>query len=367
MPQNKPDIADLLADESFINYCKKSSHEDIVRWENYIKENPGHRDQIAAAQDQFLILFNALAFQDLAEQTERLKNRLALKTVAPVISIQEHNNAGEMNKKFSFRRIATIVAVSLVTVFLAMWFFKVQKTSVNRSYTAAYGERKNVQLPDGSMVNLNAGSKIEIAGSFGVSDRNVKLEGEAFFDVRHNKSLPFVVQTRAINVKALGTAFDVKAYDDENITEASLIRGMVEVTLKENSNRTLILRPNEKIVWKLPGAAAANEKNSVIAVDVAATNDHVPVTVTTNGEIKEIAWKENRLVFENDLLSDIATQLARWYGVTIKFNDDSIRNYRYTAVFEKEDLRTVLGLLKESREFDFIMENTHNKTILLSK
>ena len=89
-------------------------------------------------------------------------------------------------------------------------------------------------------------SKIE---SFGVFNRDVYLEGEAFFDVKHNAKLPFIVRTPAMDVKALGTAFDVKAYLNEKTTETSLIRGLLEVTLKEGSTRTMLLYPNQKIKY----------------------------------------------------------------------------------------------------------------------
>ena len=173
-----------------------------------------------------------------------------------------------------------------------------------------------------------------------------------------------------MDVKALGTAFNVKAYLNEKNTETSLIRGLVEVTLKEGNNRVMLLYPNQKIEWKHPFAKIDNT-NSTITQKGAALNmtDSLmkKLAVTENGDIKEIAWKENKLIFEDELLADIAVLLERWYGVKIEFEDDTIRNYRFTGIFEKEDLTTVLDFLKESRHFNYQIVSGQPLTINLSK
>jgi len=233
------------------------------------------------------------------------------------------------------------------------------KKESTKTFMAACGERKGFQLPDGSVVTLNGGSKIEIKESFGVSTRDIYLEGEAFFDVKHNKDLPFIVHTPAMDVKAVGTAFNVKAYPGERITETSLVRGLVEVTLNDG-NRKMLLHPNEKVQWERPGSKVSGsstaktkktDSNSDMLMEKLVTNDE--------GDVKEIAWKENKLIFDADSFEDIAVLLERWYGVKISIEDDAIRHYRYTYKLEKEDLRTVLNIFKEmeSRGFNYEFED----------
>lgn len=366
--KNNKDINDLIADESFINYCRNASEKDVAFWEKYISENPSVRPLIEQAREQFVLVFNAMAIADLDEQSQRLEERLSRKEKAPVIKLEDSKDF-KPNRTISRLKIGGIAASLLTAGLFAGWYFTAPKVKESRSYSAAYGERKNIQLPDGSVVNMNAGSRIEIDADFGTASRKVKLEGEAFFDVKHNESLPFVVQTPAMDIKALGTAFDVKAYRDETITETSLIRGLVEITLKENSNRRVLLHPNQKIVWKHPGTAKEKTDLMISAAKSIDTDSHQPekIRVTERGDIKEIAWKENKLVFEDDSFSDIAVLLQRWYGVQMNFSDEAIKNYRFTAAFEKEDLKTVLGLLKESRDFDFTIETGENVTVSISK
>jgi len=370
MKSDKLNIADLLSDESFLNYCKKSSPEDVAFWETYIKINPDRRLLVEYANEKFLQLFNALAEADRDEQETRLKNRLNLMEPASIVQFEGLEKKNSKNIFPKLLRLLVAAAILAIAVLFTVKYYNIGQKKNVKTFLAAYGERKNIQLPDGSDVTLNAGSKIEINESFGVSNREVSLEGEAFFDVKHNAKLLFIVHTPAMDVKALGTAFNVKAYLNEKITETSLIRGLLEVILKEGDTRIMLLYPNQKIKWKHPFAKAVNIKSPIVNKEDAInmTDSLVKkLVVTDNGDIKEIAWKENKLIFEDELLGDVAILLERWYGAKIEFKDETIRNYRFTGVFEKEDLNTVLDLLKESRNFNYKITPGETLTVNLSK
>jgi len=157
---------------------------------------------------------------------------------------------------------------------------------------------------------------------------------------------------------------------DEKTTETSLIRGLVEITLKENNNRTMLLYPNQKIKWEHPLAKkaagspiASNKVNGVNKPDSLVKK----LVINDDGAIKEVAWKENKLIFENDLFVDVALLLERWYGVKIEFRDDAVRNYRLTTTIEKEDIHTVLEQLKESKPFNYKIEQGEPLKIYLTK
>ncbi len=361
------DVSDLLADESFINYCNGSSPEDVAFWETYIIENPDRRLIIEYAKENFLQLFNVLAEADMDEQEKRLWSKLKLLDSESTVHIEAPEEKKSSKLIPLLIKITAAAAVLLVAIFFT---FNDTKNKTVKTFVAAYGEKKNIQLPDGSIVILNAGSKIEITESFGVSTRNIYLEGEAFFDVKHNVKLPFIVHTPAMDVKALGTAFNVMAYPNEKITETSLIRGLVEVTLKEGNNRVMFLYPNQKIEWKRPLVSPVNSKSSIVSQRATLnTPDSLVKTLvlTDGGDIKEIAWKENKLIFDNDSFVDVALLLERWYGVRIEFRDDTIKNYRFTGTFEKEDLYTVLDFFKESRYFNYETKPGEIISVSLSK
>jgi transmembrane sensor len=365
MQINKPDITDLLSDESFIRYCKKSSPADIIFWEDYLLKNPDQLELIEAAKDRFLVLFNTIAEADLREQEDRLRNRLS--GIAPVISIDESSGTGAGKRRMFWIRLTAVACILIIICIFSISHFSSKKEKAFKTFLTNYGERKNIQLPDGSVVNLNAGSKIVINESFDQLARDVYLTGEAFFDVKHNEKKPFIVHTADMDVKALGTAFDIKAYNEERLTQTSLIRGIVEVTLKKNNNKVL-LYPSQKIIWEnnsgdSPDAGSPSKK---AAPNNPAKISPQKIKVTEQGDIKEIAWKDNKLVFDNDTMDEIAHMIERWYGVHILFRNEEIRSYRFTGVFEREDLRTVLTYLKESRQFNFKIDNGENLTVYLS-
>jgi len=369
MNADKMNIEDLLSDESFINYCKGSSPGDIAFWENYITVNPGRRVLVEHAKETYIQLFSALAYADMEEQVTHLKNSIDEPgAVAPIIQMEQFEKR-KQGRLLPLLFKITAAAILLAGLFFTVNYFFTRKGDGIKTYMAAYGERKNIQLPDGSNVTLNAGSNIKINEKFGMGTRDVYLEGEAFFEVKHDTSLPFIVHTTAMDVKALGTAFNVKAYLDEKITETSLIRGLVEVTLKENNNLKMLLYPNQKIEWEHLNAGIAQNNLTAKKVNALDVTDSLEkkLVLTNTGDIKEIAWKENKLIFDDEGFDDIAVLLERWYGVKINFKDSSIRNYRFTGGFEKEDLNTVLEFLKESKSFNYTIERGETLIVNLSK
>lgn len=366
MNDDKMTIEELLSDESFINYCKRISPDDIAVWENYIKKNPDRALLIADAKEQYVQLFNALALADLDEQTARLENSLEQKESTPVVQMEKFEKE-KRGKVLPLLLKISAAAIIVAGLFVTINYF-VGGRDNSKTYAAVYGERKNIQLPDGSVVTLNAGSNIKINENYGTTTRDVYLEGEAFFEVKHDITRPFIVHTPAMDVKALGTAFNVKAYLNEKNTETSLISGLVEVTLKENNNLKMLLYPNQKIEWQNGNTNAVNSNLTKANKDTHLT-DSLPkkLVVTSTGDIKEIAWKENKLMFDDEEFHNIAILLERWYGVKINFKDTAICHYRFTGTYEKEDLNTVLDYLKESKHFNYTIEPGETLTINLSK
>jgi len=367
MYPDKMNIEDLLTDESFINYCKNTSAEDVSYWTNYCLEGEAQRQLVAAAREKYLEMFYTLAFMDKKAEVERLRSRMHQKETAPVIRLDSN---GGMKRKLVLRLL--VASSLLAAVFFTARYFIGADDHIAESHNEVlthYGERKNIQLPDGTIVYLNAGSNLKIEADFGLLARTVSLDGEAFFDVKQNKEIPFIVKTTSMDIKALGTSFDVKAYKNDKTTTTSLITGLVEVTLKENDNKKLVLHPNQKVEWTREEKHVAALRADTVQTHILAKREVMPekIRLTDHGHVKEIAWKENRLVFDNDPMEEIAVLLERWYGVQIAFKDEEVRNYRFTAVFTKEELGKVLEFLKESRSFSFTIEPGEPKRVYIYK
>jgi transmembrane sensor len=361
-------IEDLLTDDSFISYCKKDNREDILRWETYLKENPEQHILVETARERYMELFKALAIADQQEQEALLIGRINQAEMPPVVQMNDTPKKGRL-LPWLFRVSAAAVVVLMVGYFMRKSPVE-QKIEPSKSFAANYGERKNFQLPDGSIVILNAGSSIRIDRNYGTASRDIFLEGEAFFDVKHNQGLPFIVHTPAMDVKALGTAFNVKAYPGEKGTETSLLRGSVEVTLKKDNDRKLILKPNQKVQWEhqigetaAPTTDAGNKKPAIKGGDATVT----VLEKTDMGDVQETGWIENKLIFNDDALQDIAILLERWYGIKVVFEDDAAKNYRFTGTFEKENLKMVLDVLKESRNFHYEIQPGNTTIVSIEK
>jgi len=233
-------------------------------------------------------------------------------------------------------------------------------TKEENEVTTHPGSKSKLQLPDGSVVWLNAGSKLTYKKEYGQQRREVILSGEGYFDVVKMEDKPFLIHTSNITIKVLGTAFNVKAYPEDKQTETSLIRGSIEVTIKNRPDNKIILSPNEKLIVENE-SFFKQEKDSVkTAQPVISINKlrHNPVDST----VAEIQWVENKLVFNDESFAEVAVKMERWYDVEIELTDPQLLQKRLTGNFEKETIEQALEALKISIPFSY--EQTGSKIII---
>jgi ferric-dicitrate binding protein FerR (iron transport regulator) len=225
------------------------------------------------------------------------------------------------------------------------------------------GNRTKIVLPDGSQVWLNAGSNLDYNNSvFNRDLREVTLNGEAYFDVTKNADKPFIIHTKKMDVKVIGTVFNVRSYNDEKTAEASLIRGSIEVILKDRKDQKIVLKPNEKIsIPTQESEAALSKPGKTPAVKNTRSIPQIVVKELKPNPvynlIPEIAWTQNKLFFENESLENIAPMIERWFGKKVMIANESLKNIHYTGNFENETLVEVLSYLKLSKSFNFRLEN----------
>jgi transmembrane sensor len=261
-------------------------------------------------------------------------------------------------------------STSIIVTGTALFFLFLQKNNDQpgnealSTVTTKNGNRTKIVLPDGTQVWLNAGSELQYnIKVFNKSMREVSLNGEAYFDVVKNTEIPFVIHTKKMDLKVLGTSFNVRSYSNEKMAEASLITGSIEVTLKDRKNQKIILKPNEKISiasQEIENYVTAHNK----AATIPATADIIPQIVVkelqpnpVSNIIGEIAWTQNKLFFENESLENMALLLERWFGKKILIQKESLKKVRYTGNFEKETLDEILNALQLSAPFRFKTEN----------
>jgi transmembrane sensor len=257
-------------------------------------------------------------------------------------------------KKFKWIPISVLSSVAL---FIIVFLFSKQSLpkNINRysEISTKPGSRSKLVLPDGSTVWLNAGSKLAYNSNFGATDRSVHLTGEAFFDVRKT-GLPFIIHTGAVQIKVLGTAFNVKSYPSEKTIETTLIRGVVEITMDKRPEKKFTLYPNEKLVLVNETDEKTNKK---LAEDILPLAVIKPLVLTKDSSIIETSWKDNKLLFQDETFDELAKQIERWYGVSIVFKNNKLKNIRFTGVFEKETIEQALDALQYTAAFNYNLKD----------
>ncbi|MEN7549479.1 FecR domain-containing protein [Rapidithrix thailandica] len=238
--------------------------------------------------------------------------------------------------------IAASLTVLLVSVYLINQSLQPQKKDVVSkpqpevvTHANPEGQKTQFYLPDGSSVWLNAGSTLRFQKSFEGKTRDVKLEGEAYFEVQHNPAKPFRVHSEKVVTEALGTSFNVRAYPEESKVNVALNTGKVRVDYDEedDSGQNLVLKPGD-------GAIFNKEKRSLQSFQF--------------NPKKEFGWKEGLILFEQASFDEVFDELKRWYGVEFTFiSQPQDPNWKYTGEFEKQPLSNVLQSIGYTKKFDY--------------
>ena len=215
------------------------------------------------------------------------------------------------------------IGISLSTLYLTNQ--ENLSTVGNYKLVTSKGEKSYLQLPDGTRVWLNSCTTLEYAENYGHSNRSIYLDGEAYFEVAKNKDLPFVVKANGIDVKAIGTAFNVSAYMEDSQLTTTLFNGKVAVqpTL---TKQEVLLEPNQVAVYD-----KSRNKIEVVPYD------------------KKLfaQWRGGFLSFKMMYLQDITKLLERNYNVVFRYENQGIKKLRFSGSFRNnEDLSEILNVIK---------------------
>ncbi|MBI2729378.1 MAG: DUF4974 domain-containing protein [Sphingobacteriales bacterium] len=277
--------------------------------------------------------------------------------------VEEAANVSLLKRVFThniFKAAAIFVAIAGLSLIILYFSASTVKEAVAqpvvKEIQTTNGTKTNSILPDGSKVWLNSGSKLTFL-TFNNTQREVVLEGEAFFDVIKDPKRPFIVHTNVIDIRVLGTAFNVKSYPNDKTVEASLVRGVIEVTRLGKPDKKVLLKPNEKIIVVKKAEPEVPSKSKPDFDEKANTVETYKISgftyAKTDNSIVETSWIQNRLAFEDMPFEDLATQLERWYNVKIEFRDESAKKIVFRGSFINETISEALQALKLSGDFNY--------------
>jgi ferric-dicitrate binding protein FerR (iron transport regulator) len=249
-------------------------------------------------------------------------------------------------RRLSVQNILKYAAVAVLLLALPFSFHFLGKSgntdSSMTTISCAFGDKTNIVLPDNSVVYLNSGSRLSYSSDFGMKSRSVFLEGEAFFDVTSDSKHPFRVKTNDVEVKVLGTMFNVKAYPEEEFVSTTLVEGSVSLY---TADKEVHLNPYEKAVFN----KADNKLSIKHLTDIA----------------PETEWKDGRFIFRNESLEELTPRLERWFDVDIEFADEMAKKRKFTGILVRESILEAVGCFNYSNLIECGIQG--NKIIIKSE
>jgi ferric-dicitrate binding protein FerR (iron transport regulator) len=323
MANRKVSVAQLAADEHFQQWVLAPNPELDKYWKQWTEEHPQYQPAVDEARQLLLNLHLA------GDQVPSKLQQEVWTKIKPVLGPKD-----EPAIQHWILRTKVGVAAALIAIVAASILFLTHFLSGTTNHQTAYGETKEIMLPDGSTAMLNANSSIRFASDWESAEvREVWLEGEAFFDVRQiplskdgNVRLPFVVHSQNMDVEVLGTTFNVK--DRQKYSEVVLNTGKVNVTPRlEKESAPIAMNPGDRLAY-----SASEQEWKIQQV-----NPEIPT-----------AWRYQELIFDEMPLGEIAQLLEDVYGYEISFEAEEIKSHAFTGNIKTDEVEMLLPMLERS-------------------
>lgn len=261
----------------------------------------------------------------------------------------------ELKRRFR-RMFTTITAAASIVLFISLYAnYRVEKyktdvdyilaqSNVTLEYSTPYGTKSKILLPDSSMVWLNSGSNIRFPSKFSGNSRDVYFSGEGFFEIAKDSTRPMnVITPQGLNVRVLGTKFNLSAYTDNTDISIMLLSGKVEIETKQGNKKFAIV-PKERCI--------VNNTSATYVINV--PQDTLPI----------LGWRAGWLVFDDVPLEQVFKNIRRVYGVEFIFKDKTIFNQKLSAKFKDESLTQVLDLMHRVSLINYQIKDS---TVYISK
>jgi Fe2+-dicitrate sensor, membrane component len=367
MNGNKQDIESLTI--AFLN--EGLNHQDKVRLQQLLKtpENKAY----------FKKMYAVWCTVNHSVEEESVEKAFQ-KTMFRIDSHAEKDDRRKIRRlSFSFTKMAAAVFLSFLLGAASYYIISSQQEKTPEVIAAVettkvmvpLGSKSKVELPDGSLVTLNAGSKLHYHTTFGKETREVWLEGEAYFKVAKNAKIPFVVRAKEVTIKALGTEFNVKAYPEEKMVQTTLVNGLVSVLQAKASSDTqeLMMKPKQTVTIYDEGTRTIDEElepvkeKEKVAIQYA---DARKPKVELKDEVKTelyTSWKDSRWVIESESIEEVAMKLQRRYDVQIIIANNDLKQYPFTGILTDETLEQVLEIMKSVVPINYVISK---KVVLLN-
>lgn len=294
--------------------------------------------------------FNDIKSRDNIPDSDKIFQNIKEQAKIPEKQIYSLLTYDDVRYKW-YKGSLAIAASVLIVIMLGVFGIYYYGKSNSNSYVEVVsekGQRKEFTLPDGSRVWLNSDTRIKYKKHFNQPVREVLLCGEAYFSVVKDASRPFIVKTSKLNIKVLGTVFNVKSYPGDNTIETTLVTGLVSIEKNTGENKDheapVLVKPKQKAIFSVEAEQIQLEE---VNVD------------------KTVSWRSGKLVFDNESIDAVLAKLQRWYGVKVDVvGKNRISDERYTLTVKDENIEEVIHLLQLTTRITFRVEDldgTHKR------
>ena len=326
-------IEDLIANPEFRNWVLRPTSNAILFWEKWMEAHPEKKKLVYEAREFIL----SVSFKEDSLSKRDFDDVLQAIIGKQKPQISDH----EKKSRWFVVGIKAAAAISLLAIAFYLGYQRSDEELITKETSTALhkenpkGQKSRFRLPDGTKVWLNSNSSISYEQLEG--KRIVSLKGEAFFDVFRDTSRPFEVHSNDLVTSALGTSFNIAAYEGAAYVKVSLITGRVLVESEQNRLLKEILNPDEQVVFD----RLENKLNKQ------------PIT-----DKKLFDWKDGVLYFKNATQQEVVDAIETWFGVELIFKNKASKIWKYNGEFKNKDLETVLSRISFVENFDFeIKEN----------
>lgn len=328
---------DTNIEDLIVTYLSEGlDSKSLQELQNWIAASPKNKDHFVKKQEVWFSSF-------------RVKDEAMYNKDEAFAKFQKRVKNAEKPQKKVFRLNKIWYRAAVVVSFLALSYVsywqgtkQVKDYSENRMIVEApLGSKTKLYLPDGTLVWLNAGSKITYFQNFGIVNRDVELIGQAYFEVTKNKKIPFNVKSKDLDVQVLGTKFNFRNYPDDKEVMVALLEGKVSFVDPLKKNPVGYLSPDQKVV-----------------LDKKSGNTSVSSTNAANSS----GWTNGYLFFDEELLTDITKELERSYNVKIEITNESLKSNRFYGNFiqGEQSIKEVLDILASTGKLHYTVKNKGN-------
>ena len=365
MNGNKQDIRSLT--NAFLN--EGLNQQDKIILQQLLK-TPENRDYFKKMYAVWYAVNHTLEEENVEKAFQKTLFRIDAQT-------EKESNRKTHRFTFSLTKMAAAVFLSFLLGAASYYLLSSQQektpeviaTIETSKVMVPLGSMSKVELPDGSLVTLNAGSKLHYNTTYGKDSREVWLEGEGYFKVVKNADIPFVVRAKEVTIKALGTEFNVKAYPEEKMVQTTLVNGLVSIQQEKASSDTqeLMMKPKQTVTIYDEGTRTIEEELELVKEKVVIKNAEArKPKIELKNEVKTelyTSWKDSRWVIESESIEEVAMKLQRRYDVQIIIANNELKQYPFTGILADETLEQVLEIMKSVVPIKYVISK---KVVLLS-